>query len=61
MGTEPKDFLEVARYLADTQGADACPAYFRSSISRAYYGLFHLCLEKLKEMGHTIGGKGPEK
>jgi uncharacterized protein (UPF0332 family) len=48
---QPRQFQYLAERLAEH---GAYPAEFRSAISRAYYAVFHLGLNLLREMGFPI-------
>src|SRR5262245_9549210 len=47
------EFLEVAKSLAAQ--ADSGEAFYRTAVSRAYYGAFHLARGLLASMGFSVG------
>ena len=48
---DPIDFISLAGRLAAT--ADADEAAYRTAVSRAYYGVFHLAASLLAELGFS--------
>jgi hypothetical protein len=48
---KPSEYLALAERLL---AGEKCPAGFRTTVSRAYYGAFHTALAFVREMGVTI-------